>query len=94
MGTAAPLALAGEGPAFDIETGLSYLKQADLEQVRAAFEFSCEAHSGQFRVSGEAYISHPLAVAGILARWHLDAQAIMAALKFTPSTTPDAGMFC
>ncbi len=80
MGTAAPLALAGEGPVFDIETGLSYLKQADLELVRAAFEFSCQAHSGQFRVSGEAYISHPLAVAGILARWHLDAQAIMAAL--------------
>ncbi len=70
---------------------LSYLKPADIAQVQAAFEFSRLAHTGQFRKSGEAYISHPVAVAGILAQWHLDAQALMAALlhdvvEDTPAT--------
>ncbi|MHB1677702.1 MAG: RelA/SpoT family protein [Sulfuriferula sp.] len=70
---------------------LSYLKPGDVAQVQAAFEFSRLAHSGQFRKSGEAYISHPVAVAGILAQWHLDAQALMAALlhdvvEDTPAT--------
>ncbi len=79
-------------PGFEeIESGLGYLKPADLVQVRAAYEFSRAAHSGQFRMSGEAYISHPVAVAGILARWHLDPQALMAALlhdvvEDTPAT--------
>ena len=70
---------------------LNYLKAADIAQVQAAFEFSRAAHSGQFRKSGEAYISHPVAVTGILAQWHLDAQALMAALlhdvvEDTPAT--------
>ncbi|HPG77782.1 MAG TPA: bifunctional (p)ppGpp synthetase/guanosine-3',5'-bis(diphosphate) 3'-pyrophosphohydrolase, partial [Piscinibacter sp.] len=39
-----------------------------------------EAHLGQFRASGEPYITHPIAVAGLCAEWKLDAQAIMAAL--------------
>ncbi|MHB0990845.1 MAG: RelA/SpoT family protein [Burkholderiales bacterium] len=75
----------------EIVPQLSYLKPADIAQVQAAFEFSRLAHSGQFRKSGEAYISHPVAVAGILAQWHLDAQALMAALlhdvvEDTPAT--------
>lgn len=75
----------------EIVPQLSYLKPADIAQVQAAFEFSSLAHSGQFRKSGEAYISHPVAVAGILAQWHLDAQALMAALlhdvvEDTPAT--------
>ena len=41
---------------------------------------SDEAHLGQFRASGEPYITHPLAVAGLVADWRLDAQALMAAL--------------
>ncbi len=65
---------------FDIEEQVAYLKASDIEQVRAAFEFSRQAHRGQFRKSGDAYISHPLAVASVLAHWHLDAQALMAAL--------------
>ena len=48
--------------------------------MRDAFYVSRDAHAGQFRKSGEPYISHPLAVAGILADWHLDAQALAAAL--------------
>ena len=59
---------------------LTYLAPADIELVRDAFYVSRDAHAGQFRKSGEPYISHPLAVAGILAGWHLDAQALAAAL--------------
>ncbi len=58
----------------------TYLKPDDIERVAAAFLFSAEAHKGQFRISGDPYFSHPLAVAGILTGWHLDAQALMAAL--------------
>jgi GTP pyrophosphokinase len=48
-----------------------YLKPEDLSQVESAYHFSEAAHEGQFRQSGEPYISHPLAVANILAQWHL-----------------------
>jgi guanosine-3',5'-bis(diphosphate) 3'-pyrophosphohydrolase len=48
--------------------------------VRDAYKFADEAHLGQFRASGEPYITHPIAVAGLVADWKLDAQAMMAAL--------------
>ena len=48
--------------------------------MREAYQFADEAHLGQFRASGEPYITHPIAVAGLCADWKLDAQAIMAAL--------------
>jgi len=57
-----------------------YLKPPDIERIEKAYQFSGKAHEGQFRDSGEPYISHPLAVAGILADWHLDPQALIAAL--------------
>ena len=58
----------------------SYLKPPDIGRIEEAYHFSGKAHTGQYRDSGEPYISHPLAVAGILADWHLDPQALMAAL--------------
>jgi GTP diphosphokinase / guanosine-3',5'-bis(diphosphate) 3'-diphosphatase len=57
-----------------------YLKPEDISQLESAYQFSEQAHEGQFRQSGEPYISHPLAVANILAQWHLDSQALTAAL--------------
>jgi GTP pyrophosphokinase/guanosine-3',5'-bis(diphosphate) 3'-pyrophosphohydrolase len=54
--------------------------KADVKRVREAYKFADEAHLGQFRASGEPYITHPIAVAGLCADWKLDAQAIMAAL--------------
>ena len=57
-----------------------YLKPEDIAQLETAYQFSEAAHEGQFRKSGEPYISHPLAVANILAQWHLDPQALTAAL--------------
>ncbi len=57
-----------------------YLKPEDISQLESAYQFSEAAHEGQFRQSGEPYITHPLAVANILAQWHLDPQALAAAL--------------
>ena len=59
---------------------LGYLGKADVKLIREAYKFADEAHLGQFRASGEPYITHPLAVAGLVADWRLDAQALMAAL--------------
>ncbi|MCW7541047.1 bifunctional (p)ppGpp synthetase/guanosine-3',5'-bis(diphosphate) 3'-pyrophosphohydrolase [Aquabacterium sp. A7-Y] len=59
---------------------LDYLDPADIKRVREAYRYADEAHLGQFRASGEPYITHPIAVAGLCAEWKLDAQAIMAAL--------------
>ena len=69
----------------------SYLKPADVAKVDTAFEMARAAHEGQTRQSGEPYITHPLAVATLLAQWHLDAQALIAALlhdvvEDTPTT--------
>ena len=58
----------------------NYLPPPDVALVERAFQFSDSAHRGQFRKSGEPYITHPLAVASILSQWRLDAQGLAAAL--------------
>ena len=68
------------GAATFIQVCSGYLKPEDVSQLQTAYHFSASAHEGQLRDSGEPYISHPLAVAGILAEWHLDSQALTAAL--------------
>lgn len=57
-----------------------YLDPSQIAQVRKAYRFAEEAHADQKRRSGEPYITHPLAVAGILADMHMDHQCLMAAL--------------
>lgn len=57
-----------------------YLSQKDVERVKEAYRFADQAHLGQFRASGEPYISHPIAVTEICAGWKLDADSLMAAL--------------
>jgi GTP pyrophosphokinase len=57
-----------------------YMKSEDIAQLETAYHFSETAHQGQFRKTGDPYISHPIAVANILAQWHLDPQALTAAL--------------
>ncbi|MCK6404541.1 MAG: bifunctional (p)ppGpp synthetase/guanosine-3',5'-bis(diphosphate) 3'-pyrophosphohydrolase [Rhodocyclaceae bacterium] len=70
-----------EDPAFRVFIdSLSYLKPDELALVREAYAFAAAAHAGQKRYSGEAYITHPLAVAGALAEWQMDVQAVIAAL--------------
>lgn len=58
----------------------AYLKPEDVENIQRAVELSKSAHHGQLRQSGEAYVTHPIAVARILTKLHLDTQAIIAAL--------------
>ena len=69
---------------------LGYLSKADLKLVREAYKFADAAHLGQYRASGQPYITHPIAVAGLCADWKLDAQAIIAAL--THDTIEDCGV--
>ena len=55
-------------------------KKYNTQKIQSAFEYANELHAGQFRVSGEAYISHPIAVAEIVAGLELDTDSICAAL--------------
>ena len=57
-----------------------YLEPKQIEQVNKAFEFANEAHSGQFRTSGDPYVSHPIAVANILSTFHMDEDSLSAAM--------------
>ncbi|RZA09386.1 MAG: bifunctional (p)ppGpp synthetase/guanosine-3',5'-bis(diphosphate) 3'-pyrophosphohydrolase [Moraxellaceae bacterium] len=58
----------------------SYLDPAQINRVRRAYYYAEQAHTGQCRRSGEPYITHPLAVANILAGMHMDHQSLMAAM--------------
>jgi len=58
----------------------AYLKPEDVENIQRAVDLSKSAHHGQLRQSGEAYVTHPIAVARILTSLYLDTQAIIAAL--------------
>ena len=58
----------------------AYLSPAQVERVREAYDFGAERHHGQKRVSGEPYITHPVAVADILADLRLDADTLVAAI--------------
>jgi guanosine-3',5'-bis(diphosphate) 3'-pyrophosphohydrolase len=71
-----------------------YLVQEQVDQIQLAYLVARDAHQGQVRSSGESYITHPVAVACILAEMHLDYQTIMAALlhdvvEDTPVTVAD-----
>jgi len=59
---------------------IAYLPEAQIERVLRAFQLGAQAHAGQERKSGEPYITHPVAVAGILAELGLDAETIIAAI--------------
>jgi GTP pyrophosphokinase len=58
----------------------SYNPDADVGLVSRAYEFSAKAHEGQIRQSGEPYLQHPLAVAGVLTSLRSDVPAIVAGL--------------
>ena len=63
-----------------IEKVQSYYPAADAGMIRAAYNYSAEVHRGQVRLSGEPYLTHPLAVAGIIADLKLDVPSIVAGL--------------
>lgn len=71
-----------------------YLPPEQVEQAAAAFKLAADGHKHQKRNSGEPYITHPVAVAGLLADMRLDHETIMAALlhdviEDTPYTQED-----
>lgn len=70
-------------PAYyqDLERRLSdYLPADQVGRVRRAFAIGADAHEGQARRSGEPYITHPVAVAGILAEQRMDWETLCAAI--------------
>src|SRR5207237_1986069 len=58
----------------------SYLTPAEVDTLRHACAFATQAHAGQKRASGDAYVAHPLAVALTLAEMRLDVGALVAAV--------------
>jgi guanosine-3',5'-bis(diphosphate) 3'-pyrophosphohydrolase len=59
---------------------IAYLPPAQVTLVLRAYAVGAQAHAGQERKSGEPYITHPVAVASILAELGLDAETIIAAI--------------
>jgi guanosine-3',5'-bis(diphosphate) 3'-pyrophosphohydrolase len=57
-----------------------YLNTYQIKKIEKSFNLACDAHRGQLRKSGEAYIHHPLSAASILADFQLDHESIMAAI--------------
>lgn len=86
--TTRPSSSASPDSSFDLDTALAplrerlvqYLSTPEIERIEEACRFGEHAHRGQFRSSGEPYITHPIAVATTLAGWRLDSQALSAAL--------------
>ncbi len=62
------------------ETLSSYLEPDQIKGVNRAYYYAEQAHDGQFRRTGDPYITHPLAVANILAEMRMDPQSLKAAL--------------
>ena len=58
----------------------SYYPDADLDMIRHAYVYSARVHQGQLRKSGEPYMVHPVAVAGLLAQMKLDEASVATGL--------------
>ena len=82
-----------QNPSVGIDRLLEILratgKKYDLDKIQAAYEYAAQLHEGQFRKSGDAYITHPIAVAEIVASLELDTDSICAALLH--DTVEDCG---
>ncbi|MBB4127031.1 guanosine-3',5'-bis(diphosphate) 3'-pyrophosphohydrolase [Xanthomonas translucens] len=87
-GPSAQVAAAAPSPAneaipdyvLQLERSASYLPAEQIPLLRRAWEVGAAAHAGQTRKSGEPYITHPVAVAGVLAELGLDVEALIAAI--------------
>jgi guanosine-3',5'-bis(diphosphate) 3'-pyrophosphohydrolase len=67
-------------PYADLESRTAYLSEADRAVLQRAYLVAERAHAGQFRLSGEPYVEHPLAAAVLLSELRLDAETLAAAL--------------
>ena len=59
---------------------MAYHPTANVELIRRAYDFSARVHEGQKRLSGEPYLVHPMAVAGVIADLKLDVPSIVGGL--------------
>jgi guanosine-3',5'-bis(diphosphate) 3'-pyrophosphohydrolase len=77
-----PAPAAGEVPDYvqALERAAGYLPEAQRAQLRRAWAVGAAAHAGQSRKSGEPYITHPVAVARVLAEQGLDVETLVAAI--------------
>jgi guanosine-3',5'-bis(diphosphate) 3'-pyrophosphohydrolase len=57
-----------------------YLEADQVNLIKRAYYYAEQAHDGQLRISGSPYVTHPLAVAGILREMHMDHQSVAAAM--------------
>ena len=83
-----------DGCAAFVDELKTYLTPDQALLFERAYRFSESAHEGQLRLSGEAYIQHPLQVARILAALHVDVETLVAAIlhdviEDTPVTRPE-----
>ena len=65
-----------------------YDRTADAEVIARAYDFSARVHRGQKRISGEPYLTHPLAVADIIADMRLDVPCVVRGFYTIPLKTP------
>ncbi len=76
--------MANDGVKYKIDSLIKLVKEtnpeADTEMIMKAYELADNAHKGQKRLSGEAYIIHPVSVAYILAEYRMDTETIVAAI--------------
>ena len=74
--------MTGDVPDYvrELERAASYLPREQLPLLRRAWEVGAAAHAGQTRKSGEPYITHPVAVAGVLAELGMDVESLIAAI--------------
>lgn len=73
-----------------IENARPHYSETDLLELQHAIEVATAAHDGQKRKSGEAYIVHPLAVAGIIVEWGMDIDSVLAGVLH--DTVEDTGL--
>ncbi|MFO4987042.1 HD domain-containing protein, partial [Salmonella enterica subsp. enterica serovar 1,4,[5],12:i:-] len=79
LSVAAPEADAVPDYVQALERAASYLPEIQRRQLRQAWVVGAAAHEGQTRKSGEPYITHPVAVAKVLAEQGLDVETLVAA---------------
>ncbi|MCL2529741.1 MAG: bifunctional (p)ppGpp synthetase/guanosine-3',5'-bis(diphosphate) 3'-pyrophosphohydrolase [Coriobacteriia bacterium] len=72
--------IASEDFSLVIEKISSYMKQSEIVQVEHAYQYACDAHVGQLRKTGEAFITHPVQVSLILAELRMDVDTLTAAI--------------
>lgn len=64
----------------DLLESINYLSQDEINLLLNTCEFAFKAHDGQFRISGDPYIVHPMAVAKELSKWEVDIETLQAGL--------------